>query len=215
MILGVLARLARGFIRIEPLFSCVGVYFTVPASLSTMSRTTLTVVCGAPGVGKSTAAGHIRRRLNARRFSTDVIRQELFPDPDYSSEESRKVYETMFYRAQKMLKDNTSVVLDGTFRMEDGRIRAMDIAKDYAQNFEMFRIEANENKVEERLQNRGENSVSDADFAIHQEISSRFEPINANHEVVTNNGDKSALYYQIDDVLEAKGLISAPDERIQ
>ncbi|PSQ47007.1 kinase, partial [Halobacteriales archaeon SW_6_65_15] len=61
----------------------------------------LIVVCGLPGVGKTTVAEAIAERVDGRLLRTDVIRKEIISDPDYTAEESRMVYGELFERARQ------------------------------------------------------------------------------------------------------------------
>ncbi|MCF2241345.1 AAA family ATPase, partial [Halobacterium salinarum] len=44
----------------------------------------LVVVCGLPGTGKTTVSGHAAETLDAELLRTDVVRTDLFPEPDYT-----------------------------------------------------------------------------------------------------------------------------------
>src|SRR6056297_1413041 len=96
-----------------------------------VSQTTpqLVVVCGLPGVGKTTVAEDIAERLDGRLLRTDVIRKEILPDPDYTEEEARMVYREMFDRAREEVEDGGSVVLDGTFKDTRYRNRATVVSE--------------------------------------------------------------------------------------
>ena len=52
----------------------------------------LVALCGLPGVGKSTVAGYVTEQLDAVRLRTDVVRKELFDEPQYTAEETESVY---------------------------------------------------------------------------------------------------------------------------
>src|SRR6056297_1237834 len=86
---------------------------------------TVVVVCGLPGVGKTTVAEDIAERLDGRLLRTDVIRKEILSDPDYTEEEARMVYRELFDRASDRIEDGTSAVLDGTFKEEGYRDHAV------------------------------------------------------------------------------------------
>jgi uncharacterized protein len=89
----------------------------------------LIVVRGVSGTGKSTLARELARRLGCELLQTDVVRQQLFGRPEerssdeqaavYQPERRGQVYEEMFRRAQTLLSDGVSVVLDGTFLKAD------------------------------------------------------------------------------------------------
>jgi hypothetical protein len=52
----------------------------------------LVVVCGLPGVGKTTVAGMVADRFGAETLRTDVVREELIAEPTYTDEERDAVY---------------------------------------------------------------------------------------------------------------------------
>ena len=83
--------------------------------------------------GKSTLARELAARLGAEILATDEIRFELFGrsrEPaaygagHYRPEDRRRVYDELFARADRLLGEGVSVILDGTFpqgRFADGR----------------------------------------------------------------------------------------------
>jgi predicted kinase len=78
------------------------------------------VVRGLPGTGKSTLATALARDLEADLLQTDVIRQELFPDPSgqpdrYGREQKQQVYDQTLRCCEDALLRGASVVLDGVF----------------------------------------------------------------------------------------------------
>jgi predicted kinase len=48
------------------------------------------LICGYPGVGKTTLANELAPLINAVVLSTDKIRKELIDTPNYSDEEIRR-----------------------------------------------------------------------------------------------------------------------------
>ncbi|MDY6764385.1 MAG: AAA family ATPase, partial [Halobacteria archaeon] len=95
-----------------------------------MDTPRLIVICGYPGVGKSTVASLIAEETNARIYDSDHVRKELFPDPTYSREESRTVYNELLERGREALEDGETVVLDATFSRRSKREQAESIADD-------------------------------------------------------------------------------------
>ena len=75
----------------------------------------LIILTGLPGTGKSTVAGALARELGAAVLSTDKIRAEKRGGPGFSRAEKGGVYERLFARAERGLRDGQSLVLDGTF----------------------------------------------------------------------------------------------------
>lgn len=150
----------------------------------------LAVVCGLPGVGKSTVSRAIADRIGATVLRTDVIRKELFVDPTYTSAETVAVYDELLTRAFEHLDVGESVVLDATFKTSERRIQARDLATQVGARFRLVRVSCDEDVLERRI--RARDGVSDADFDVHVEFRDRFEPVEMDHVVVDNSGSKAA-----------------------
>lgn len=146
----------------------------------------LAVVCGLPGVGKSTVARAIADRVDATVLRTDVIRKDLFSDPTYTSAETVAVYDELLTRAFERLDVGESVVLDATFKTSERRIQARDLATQVGATFRLVRVTCDESVLEQRIRER--DGVSDADFDVHVEFRDRFEPLELDHLVVDNSG---------------------------
>lgn len=157
---------------------------------------TLVAVCGLPGVGKTTVAERVAERVDGRLLRTDVVRKDLYPDPEYTEAESRRVYGELFDRARTTLEDGGSVVLDATFRRE--RERARSLAATTEAGFSLVRVECGEAGVRQRIAER-EDDESDADFEVYATYRERFDPISVDHVTVDNSGTLEATYRQVDD----------------
>jgi predicted kinase len=101
-------------------------------------RPKLFVMVGAAGTGKSTIADALADALGLEILRTDAIRHELAGrrEPNapvgqgiYSDSFTYWTYETIFDRAELLLRDSVSVVLDGTFRGGSHRARAVELAQ--------------------------------------------------------------------------------------
>ncbi len=53
------------------------------------------IICGLPGVGKSTISNDLARLINAVVLSSDKIRKEIFPRPTYTKFERRLIYDIL------------------------------------------------------------------------------------------------------------------------
>ncbi len=93
---------------------------------------------GLMGSGKSTLARELAARLGAEILATDDIRFELFGrsrEPaaygagHYRPEDRRRVYDEIFARADRLLGEGVSVILDGAFPKADLRMMALDVAR--------------------------------------------------------------------------------------
>jgi hypothetical protein len=156
----------------------------------------LVVVCGLPGVGKTTVARMVADRLGVEPLRTDVVRRELFPDPDYTDEERRAVYEALFDRARTRLDRGADVVLDGTFADPAPRERTRELAAAAGTERRLVEVTCEESVVRERIVGRTDDE-SDADFDVYRTFESAFEPITAAHVTVDNSGERDALRQQV------------------
>ena len=134
----------------------------------------LVVVCGLPGVGKTTVARMVADRLGVEPLRTDVVRRELFPDPSYTDEERLAVYETLFDRARARLDRGTDVVLDGTFADAAPRERTRELAATAGTERRIVRVTCEEPVVRERIAGRT-GDESDADFEVYRFFESTFD----------------------------------------
>jgi len=161
-----------------------------------MSDPRLVVVCGLPGTGKTTVARAVADRLDATRLRTDVVRKELVADPEYTSDEERRVYDELVSRAGDRLADGEPVVLDGTFYRARHRDRAAALAADRGVPFDLLRVECPPSVVERRMAGR-EDDASDADFGVHLQYREQFEPVERDHATIDNAGGLDALREQV------------------
>lgn len=156
----------------------------------------LVVVCGLPGTGKTTVAERIAERLDARILRTDLVRKELFPEPDYTEAETAAVYGELLCRARETVRDHRSAVLDATFANRRFRDDARKLANRVANRFELVRVECDESVVKRRIRRR--DGVSDADFDVYLHFKERFEGVDGEHLVVDNSGSEAATFAQVD-----------------
>jgi predicted kinase len=147
----------------------------------------LVVVCGLPGAGKTTVAGDVVDCLDAVRIRTDVVRKDLFDDPEYGDTETDIVYRSVCDRADAVLDDGNDVVLDGTYREREFREPAYDLARKYDVACVVLKVEADDDIVRKRIRAR-EDDVSDADVSIYEHYRDQFDPIRVDHVVVDNSG---------------------------
>ncbi|MGQ9631192.1 MAG: AAA family ATPase [bacterium] len=147
----------------------------------------LVIVCGLQGVGKTTVAKKIAENINAVLLRTDVIRGELFETPRYTEEEKQKVYEEMFSRARKSLREGRDVVLDATFIKKENRDRARKIAKEEKADFKIVEVVCSEDIVKKRIEERF-GDESEAKFEHFLKYKNSFGPIIGEHIIIDNSG---------------------------
>jgi predicted kinase len=162
------------------------------------SEPRLVVVCGLPGAGKTTVSEHAVDTLDAELFRTDVVRKELFPEPEYTPEEVRAVYDELLARAAAALRDGDPVVVDGTFKERGLRGDARRTAERVGVPFDLVKVECEEEVVRDRIRARSDDE-SDADFDIHQQFREQFESIAGEYALVDNSGTLEETLGQVDD----------------
>lgn len=159
-------------------------------------RQRLVVLCGLPGVGKSTVAEQVTDRLDAERLRTDAVRKDLFAEPTYAEAETERVYAELHERARERLNAGESVVLDATFAQQVFRNDAREVAADSGVDFLLVRVVCAEPVVEQRLADRED--ISDADIEIHRQFREEFEEIEVDHAVVDNSGTPAETTAQVE-----------------
>jgi len=96
----------------------------------------------------------------------------------------------MFRRVEVSLEEDTSVVLDATFMLARGRMRALELSIIHDVSFHPFRVECDPEVVKDRIRDRQQegSTDSDADISIYQSIRDRFEPVADQYHRIDNSG---------------------------
>jgi predicted kinase len=155
------------------------------------------VVCGLPGVGKTTVSERVAGHLDGRLLRTDVVRKELFDDPDYTDQEERRVYGELLDRARASLRRGESVVLDGTFYAARYRDRAASVADAVGVDARFVRVDCEARVVRDRIAAR-EDDESDGGVEVFELYRDLFEPLERDHVTVDNGGSLAATRRQVD-----------------
>jgi aminoglycoside phosphotransferase family enzyme/predicted kinase len=150
----------------------------------------VTAVGGMIASGKSTIADRLGSMLSAPIISSDRVRKHLvgvsattaLPEAawqgTYSPEMSTRVYDEVFRRARVVLASGRSVVLDCSFRSQNERNLARQLAREFQVPFWFVECKADAAICRERLVQRGKaEHVSDAREDLFDEFSRRWEPV--------------------------------------
>lgn len=146
------------------------------------------IICGLPGVGKSTLAKALADRKDYKILSSDKIRKEVFVEPTYSAYERKLVYDIMTLVAKYLHESGTSCILDATFNRQDSR---MEIKKRLnLQNNEFVIVECvcPEEIVISRLRSRRD-EYSDATITTYKRMQRIYEPVSSEHITVDTTLD--------------------------
>lgn len=151
----------------------------------------LIITCGLMGSGKSTVINEFGTKNNIQIISSDSIRKELagisdkehkyedFDEGIYSKEFSKKTYDELNNRAEKILNFNNSVVLDACFSKKWQRMNAKNVAVRSNSDFFCIEFVCPEEIIKMRLTKRfdSKEGVSDGRWAIYPAQKASFEKI--------------------------------------
>ena len=148
----------------------------------------IVLVCGLPGVGKTTFSKKLAPLINAVILSTDKIRKEIIPNPTYQKEERALIYDVMILLAQYLQQAGRNCILDATFNKEDSRNQVKNKLKVSEDQFFIVECTCPEKIIFSRLKNRKED-YSDADVLVYQKMKKIYEPVKGKHITVDTSQD--------------------------
>ncbi|HEM62386.1 MAG TPA: ATP-binding protein, partial [Chloroflexi bacterium] len=163
----------------------------VEACLENTDETTvdpvLVMLTGLPGTGKSHLARCLAEVIPFCIVESDQVRKALFPNAEYSGEESHWVHLTCHAVMEKLLKKGVRVIYDATNLHERHREQVYRLADDLGVKLIVVKVTAPEAVASARLQGRQENNdedVSDADWRVYRRMARDVDPIRRNFVVV-------------------------------
>ena len=151
------------------------------------------IVCGLPGVGKTSLANELAPLIRAVVLSTDKIRKELISKPTYRIQERKLIYDIMLLLARYLHDESApaifviagiNCILDATFNTENSR-RELKKRLNLISSPQINIVECTcpEHITISRLRSR-KNDYSDADISIYKRMRSIYQPIKEKHIVV-------------------------------
>ena len=142
------------------------------------------IVCGLPGVGKTSLANELAPLIRAVVLSTDKIRKELISKPTYRIQERKLIYDIMLLLARYLHDAGINCILDATFNTENSR-RELKKSLNLISSPQINIVECicPEHITISRLRSR-KNDYSDADISIYKRMRSIYQPIKEKHIVV-------------------------------
>lgn len=100
----------------------------------------LLIVCGPPGVGKSTVSNEVLKKINFIYISLSNIRKRIFGNLlNFTPEQSERTYRKMVDIVVDNIKNHQSVLVDGTFLSTEAR-QKLYIIEDELKNVKYKRI---------------------------------------------------------------------------
>jgi len=140
-----------------------------------MLRTTLILIAGLPGTGKTTVARAFATLSGSTHFNSDALRREMELMGHYTSEDKAKVYRALLRRTREALLRNETVVVDSTFFQENLRAPFRDLASECGARLLWVEVQASEPTLRKRLSRPRPDSEADLD--VYEKIRDQFEPL--------------------------------------
>jgi predicted kinase len=163
----------------------------------------IVIICGLPGVGKSTLAKNLAPMINAIILSSDKIRKELFPNPTYSPFERKLVYDIMIILAKYLNEARCNCILDATFNREDSRMEIKERLQLGDKQFHIIECFCPEEVVLSRLKSR-KDDYSDATIEVYQKMKKIYEPVKVDHIIVDTTLDPQENSHRITEEIKRK-----------
>ena len=169
----------------------------------------LVMLCGLPGVGKSTLARRLAGRLPAVVIESDRVRHKLFDPPTYTVEESQRVHTVCHILMGWYVRHYYHIVYDATNLYERHRHMVYRLAEWSGARLLVAEVTARDEIVRERLAPRRRDDLaghvsedySDADWEVYVNMRRRSEPIQ--HEHITLDTSDGDVERAVQRVLEA------------
>lgn len=138
------------------------------------------IICGLPGIGKSTLARELAPLLSAIVLSTDQIRKELIPYPTYSRKERQLIFNIMILLAKYLHQSDINCILDATFNKKYSRDIIKKDLKLSDNEFQIIECKCPEEIILSRLASRTKD-YSDADISVYYKMKKIYEPVIGRH----------------------------------
>jgi len=151
------------------------------------------VVSGLPGTGKTFFCHKLAEKQPFCILESDALRKALFSSPDYSADESARLFAACHSLIEWLLQNGVPVIFDATNLSERNREHLYRISDRAGARLVLVRVEAPPAVAYQRLQARKDGALpedkSDADWDIYRQMKPRIEKIRRNHFAVDTSRD--------------------------
>lgn len=180
----------------------------------------LIITFGLTGCGKSFVAKLLNKFIkNSILIQSDRVRKEItgfspyekvivpFGKGIYSQKKSEEVYREMLKRAEKILKEEKSCIIDASFLKKKWRKKAKKLADRNKAKFLIVALSVNENEIKIRLLKR-KKDISDGRWEIYLKQKEVYEEIDEKEKEYTifldNNKKKREVEKYLKNTLKLK-----------
>jgi predicted kinase len=161
----------------------------------------LIVVSGLPGTGKSFFCYKLAERLSFLILASDTLRKILFPSPEYSESENKRLFSACHVLIEELLKKGIPVIFDATNLLEHHREYLYRATERARAKLILVWVEAPTEVVRQRLLARKKAAMpqydSEAGWEVYTKMKPRGEKIARNHLVVDTSQDINAVIDKI------------------
>lgn len=163
----------------------------------------IVIVCGLPGVGKTTLSKALAPLIDAIILSTDKIRKELIPNPTYSKKEREFVYEMLLLIAKYLHNAGKNCILDATFNREKSRnevAKKLDLSSE-----QVFIVDCvcPKDIIISRLEKR-KNDWSDADIQVYNKMAKIYEPVRGKHVTADTSKNPQTMAKAVNKIIQKR-----------
>lgn len=144
----------------------------------------LIIICGLPGVGKTTVAHALAHRINAVVITSEKVVDELFrntrhnhTDKDWTHRELAQGYNELFSREERALKAGHTVIVEGSFRFDRQRRRAIAIADKLSIPHMVISVTCPVNIMKKRLEKRFKTTKHQFGYQAHLAVKKVYEKV--------------------------------------
>ena len=162
----------------------------------------LIIICGLPGVGKSTVGKLLRKKLKQPEVETDKLKPTKVTDLELRKEIKRSVYNTLFVNGARKLSRERSTIMNATFFKKVFRTQADELAEKFGTKLYIIEVKCDEDITLKRIKNRYDKGESDVTARIYYIIKARFDKIKRKHFVIDNSKDIDHLKKQVDEAVK-------------
>jgi Predicted kinase len=172
-----------------------------------VARSSMVVMIGLPGSGKSHLARAIAARVPAAVLDIDALRAALFEDPQHTAKEHGRLFPALHVLMDRLLARRTTVIVDATNLKETNRRPYYKIAAEHGAKVLLVRVWARTPVIRRRLLARAESpdpaDRSTATMEVYKRMREGAQRVRKGHISVDTSADTRAAVDKIVALLQS------------